>query len=180
MNACLDASKETECLIVKAVHVASVQFNIHLAVQQLLPQCWQGVPWSVEVAPAMGEAEDDVVGRIFVDMGKQLLDAEPEDDSQSCIVGLEEDTDAVDLLDVGDMTEDAVKVLLVLLHTPGVANARGVNDVDKLIPKDKGVSCWVLSCRLAILKVFIVSWFSNEDILALSGVCCEGELGRDG
>ena len=142
---------EPECLAVEAVHVAPVQLDVHVPVDQLLPQCWQGVSRPVEVAPGMSEAEDDVPRGILVEMSQQLLDAEPEDHGQPGVVGLQKDADAVDLLDVGDMAKDAVKVLLVLLHAPGVAYARGVNDVDKILPKDKAVRGWLLRSSLATL-----------------------------
>ena len=127
----------------------------------------------------MGEAEDDVASSILVEMSKQLLDAEPEDHGQPGIVGLEQDADAMDLLDVGDVAEDAVKVLLVLLDAPGVPNAWGVDDVDQLVDKRKGVSSWLLSCRLSIFQDLVVRWLPNVDVLTLAGVCGEGELRWD-
>ena len=127
----------------------------------------------------MSEAEDNVASSILVEMRKQLLDAEPEDDGQPGIVGLEQDADAMDLLDVGNMAEDAVEVLLVLLDAPGVSDARSVDDVDQLVNKRKGMRCWLLSCGLSIFKVLVVGRLSDVDVLAIPGVCGEGELGWD-
>ena len=125
----------------------------------------------------MGEAEDDVASSVFVEVGEQLLDAEPEHNGQPGIVGLEKDADAMDLLDVGNVAEDAVEVLLVLLDAPGISDARSVNDVDPLFRK---VMCgWLLSCGLSIFKVLVVRWLPDVDVLALPGVCGEGELGWD-
>ena len=81
----------------------------------------------------------------------------------------------MDLLDVGNVAEDAVEVLLVLLDAPGISDARSVNDVDPLFRK---VMCgWLLSCGLSIFKVLVVRWLPDVDVLALSCVCGEGELG---
>ena len=117
---------------------------------QLLSECRQGVSWPVEVAPSVGEAEDDVASSIFMEVGEQLLDAEPEHDSQPGVVGLEKDADAVDLLDVGNVAEDAFKVLLVLFDTSGVSDTRGVNDVDDLLINMECVSGGLLSCGLSV------------------------------
>ena len=127
----------------------------------------------------MGEAEDDVASCILVEMRKQLLDAEPEDHSQPGIVGLEQDADAMNLLDVGDMAEDAVEVFLVLLDAPGVSNTRSVNNVDTFVHEKKAMCGRLLSCGLSIFKVLIVGRCPNVDVLALPGVCGEGELGWD-
>ena len=175
----LVVNMEPECFAVEAVHVAFVQLDVHIPVNQLLPKCRQGVSWPVEVAPGMGEAEDDVASCILVEMRKQLLDAEPEDHGQPGIVGLEQDADAMDLLDVGNVAEDAVEVLLVLLDAPGVSDARSVDDVDQLVDKRKGVSSWLLSCRLSFFQILIVRWLPNVDVLTLAGVCGEGELRWD-
>ena len=52
----------------------------------------------------------------------------------------------MDLLDVGDVRQDAVEVLFVLLNSPGVSDARGVDDVDQLVNKGKGVRRGLLCC----------------------------------
>ena len=59
---------EPECLAVEAVHVAPVQLDVHVPVNQLLPKCRQRVSWPVEVTPGMSEAEDDVSTSILVEM----------------------------------------------------------------------------------------------------------------
>ena len=86
----------------------------------------------------MSEAEDNVLGGVFVEMRQ-----ESEHDAQPGAVGVEEDADAVDLFDVRDVVEDAVNVFLVLLLIVSISSdAGGVDDVDKLLPKDKGVGGW--------------------------------------
>ena len=85
----------------------------------------------------------------------------------------------MDLLDVGDVTEDAVEVLLVLLNASRVSDARGVDDVDHLPSSNKDMRCGLLSCRLSLLKVFIVGRLSDVDVLTLPSFCGEGELGWD-
>ena len=85
----------------------------------------------------------------------------------------------MDLLGVGNVAEDAVKVLLVVLDAPGVSNTRGVNNVDTFVHEKKAMCGRLLSCGLSIFKVLIVGRCPNVDVLALPGVCGEGELGWD-
>ena len=98
----------------------------------------------------MSEAEDNVLGGVFVEMRQ-----EPEHDAQPGAVGVEEDADAVDLFDVRDVVEDAVNVFLVLLLIVSISSdAGGVDDVDKLLPKDKGVGGW--SCGLYTFEMMLL------------------------
>ena len=76
-------------------------------------------------------------------------------DPQPGAVGVEEDADAVDLFDVRDVVEDAVNVFLVLLLIVSISSdAGGVDDVDKLLPKDKGVGGW--SCGLYTFEMMLL------------------------
>ena len=125
----------------------------------------------------MVEAEDNVGSSVLVVVGKKLLDADPEHDGQPGIVGLEKDADAMDLLDVGDVAEDAVKVLLVLFNSPGIPNAWSVNEFDDLAILRKDMGGRLLCCRLSIFKVLVVSRIPDEDGPTLANVCSEGELG---
>ena len=98
----------------------------------------------------MSEAEDNVLGGVFVEMRQ-----ESEHDAQPGAVGVEEDADAVDLFDVRDVVEDAVNVFLVLLLIVSISSdAGGVDDVDKLLPKDKGVGGW--SCGLYTFEMMLL------------------------
>ena len=85
----------------------------------------------------------------------------------------------MDLLDVGDVAEDAVEVLLVLFNSPGIPNARSVNEVDDLAILRKDMGGRLLSCRLSIFQDLVVRWLPNVDVLTLAGVCGEGELRWD-
>ena len=77
---------------------------------------------------------------------------------------------------MGDVTKDAVKVLLVLVNSARIANAGSINEVDHPVLMNKVVGCRLLSCRLAGRKVLIFIWLPNVDVLALPGVCGEGKL----
>ena len=103
----------------------------------------------------MRENKDYVLSGVLVQVGQQLLNAEPEDHSQPCIVWLEKDEDSMEFADMGNVTKDAVKVLLVLVNTARISNARSINEVDHPVLKDKVVGCRLLSCRLAGRKVLI-------------------------
>ena len=98
----------------------------------------------------MSEAEDNVLGGVFVEMRQ-----ESEHDAQPGAVGVEEDADAVDLFDERDVVEDAVNVFLVLLLIVSISSdAGGVDDVDKFLPKDKGVGGW--SCGLYTFEMMLL------------------------
>ena len=66
-------------------------------------------------APGVGETEEDVVGGALVQVGQELLDAELESVGQPRLVGLHQDAESVDLLEVGDEAEDLSEVHTVLL-----------------------------------------------------------------
>ena len=76
--------------------------------------------WTIVCAPGVGEAEHDVFRSAFVQMGEQLLDAKLKHDSESGVVRLEQDADAVDLFIVRNVGENVLKVLLILLNAPAV------------------------------------------------------------
>ena len=128
----------------------------------------------------MRKNKDDVLCGVLVQVGQQLLNAEPEDHSQPRVVGLQKDEDCVELLDMGDVTEDAVKVLLVLVNSTRIADSGSINEVDHPVLKDKVVGCRLLSCRLAGRKILIFIWLPDVDVLALPGVCGEGKLRWNG
>ena len=128
----------------------------------------------------MRKNKDDVLSGVLVQVGQQLLNAEPEDHSQPCIVWLQKDEDGMELPDMGDVTKDAVKVLLVLVNPARISNSRSINEVDHPVLKNKVVGCRLLSCRLAGSKVLVFIWPPNVDVLALPGVCGEGKLRWDG
>jgi len=84
------------------------------------------------------------------------------------------------LPDMGDVTKDAVKVLLVLVNPARISNSRSINEVDHPVFKNKVVGCRLLSCRLAGSKVLVFIWPPNVDVLALPGVCGEAKLRWNG
>ena len=73
------------------------------------------------------------------------------------------------------MAEDAFKVLSVWLLFIKDDDARCVNDVQKFLPNSKGVSCRLLTCRLAIFDDLHVGCIPNEDVQARVYVCVEGK-----
>ena len=83
------------------------------------------------------------------------------------------------LLVIGEVLQDVVDILLVLLHPSGISNPWSIDDSDHQISSvSERVSSWHLGCRLTGLENLVVV-FTVYDCLLFEIVVCECELGRN-
>ena len=97
---------------------------------------------------------------------QQLLDAELKHHGQSRAVWLQQDENGVELVKVGDVGENALKILLILFHSSSVSNPRSINQFyHTIFLRDrKKISDRSLSGGLPCSKLFIVSFLPNFDL----------------
>jgi len=98
-----------ERLVVYAVYVlsSSLYQNAPLLSQLFQEQLQreEAISRGVQGSSGVGEAEDDVLRRVLVQVGEQLANAVLEVSSEAGIVRLEEDADPVQFLQVGEIAE---------------------------------------------------------------------------